>query len=99
MKLKKLMNFLKATQDEVATMIADDSQSIKWYVDAAFAVHKDFKSHTGGTLTLGSGSISSTSTKQKVNARSSTEAEMIGVDDMISKVLWTKLFIEAQVSK
>ena len=91
MKLKKLMNFLKATQDEVATMIADDSQSMKWYVNAAFVVHKDFKSHTGGTMTLGSGSISSTSTKQKVNARSSTEAETIGVDNMISKVLWTKL--------
>ena len=96
MKLKKLMNFLKATQDEVATLSADDTQTIKWYIDATFAVHKDFKSHTGGTMTLGSGSISSASTKQKVNARSSTEAEMIGVDDMVSKVLWTKLFIEAQ---
>ena len=24
-------------------MSADDAQSIKWHVDAAFAVHKDFK--------------------------------------------------------
>ena len=41
-KLIKNMNSLKANQNEVASMIsADDSnQSIKWYVDAVFAVHK-----------------------------------------------------------
>ena len=95
-KLVKIMTFLKATQNEVASMSADDTQSIKWHVDASFAVHKDYKSHTGATLSLGNGVISSVSTKQKVNARSSTEAELISVDDVISKVLWTKLFIEAQ---
>ena len=31
--------------------------------------------------------------------RSSTEAELVDVDDIISKVLWTKLFIEAQGHK
>ena len=34
--------------------------------------------------------------KQKVMSRSSTEAELIGVDDVISKIIWSKLFIEAQ---
>ena len=39
------------------------------------------------------------SMKQKVNIRCSTEAELVGVDDIVSKVLWTKLFIEAQGHK
>jgi hypothetical protein len=95
-KLVKWMNFLKATQDDVTTMSADDTASVKWHVDASFAPHEDMKSHTGATMTLGSGTISSISTKQKVNSRSSTEAELIGVDDVISKVLWTTLFIKAQ---
>jgi hypothetical protein len=90
---------LKATQDEVALMSTDDTQCIRWHVDAAFAVHKDFKSHTGATLSLGKSILCSVSTKQKVNTRSLTEAELVGVDDMISKVLWTKLFIEAQGHK
>jgi hypothetical protein len=93
------MNFLKATQNEVASMSADDTQSIKWYVDAAFAVHKDFQSHTGATLSLGNGIICSMSTKQKVNTGCSTEAELVGVHDIISKVFWTKLFIETQGHK
>jgi hypothetical protein len=94
--LVRLMLFLKATQDEVTTMEADDTQTIKWYVDASFAVHKDYKSHTGVTMTLGEGVISSVSTKQEVMSRSSTEAELVGLDDVISKILWSKLFIVAQ---
>ena len=36
------------------------------------------------------------SRKQKLNTRSSTEAELVGVDDGINLILWTKLFLEAQ---
>ena len=34
--------------------------------------------------------------KQKLNTRSSTEAELVGVDDVATMILWTKLFLEAQ---
>ena len=33
--------------------------------------------------------------KQKLNTRSSTEAELVGVDDIMTQVLWTKLFLES----
>ena len=58
-KLVKLMVFLKVTQDEVAKMKADNTQMVKWGVDASFAVHADYKSHTGATMSLGEGVISS----------------------------------------
>ena len=54
------------------------------------------KGHTGGMMSLGRGAIITASTKQKINTRSSTEAELVGVDDVMSKVLWTRYFIEAQ---
>jgi hypothetical protein len=95
-KLVNMMNYLKATEHDVPCMSANDTGTIKWHVDAAFAIHKDMKSHTGVTMTLGSGTICSISTKQKVNTRSSTEAELVGFDDDVSKILWSKLFIEAQ---
>jgi hypothetical protein len=47
-------------------------------------------------FTMGKGAIIGSSTKQKVNSRSSTESELIGVDDKISRVLWTKRFLECQ---
>ncbi len=41
------------------------------------------RGHTGGGLTMGRGFPISTSTKQKLNTRSSTESELVGVDDMM----------------
>ena len=38
------------------------------------------------------------SRKQKLNTRSSTEAELVGADDASVMILWTKLFMEASVS-
>ena len=31
-----------------------------------------------------------------MNTRSSTEAELVAVDDLMPQILWTKLFLEAQ---
>jgi hypothetical protein len=95
-KLLRMLGFLKGTIDEVLTLEADDTNTLTWYIDAAFAVHADMKSHTGAVFTLGKGAIISGSTKQKPNSRSSTEAELIGVDDKITKVLWARRFLEWQ---
>jgi hypothetical protein len=80
----------------VLTLRDDGSNIIKCHIDAAFAVHPDFKSHTGAVATLGKGAVKSISKKQKVNTRSSTEAELVATDDIIAQALWTKLFLEAQ---
>ena len=42
------------------------------------------------------GAAISTSRKQKLNTKSSTEAEVVGVDDVSTLMLWMKLFMEAQ---
>ena len=90
------MKYLNGTQDKVLTLKADDLHVIKWYVDASFAVHPDFKSHTGAIMTMGKGALQSISRKHKLNVRSSTEAELVGIDDAATMILWTKLFLEAQ---
>ena len=36
------------------------------------------------------------STKQKLNTRSSTEAELVAADDFLAKVLWVRLFMADQ---
>eukprot|EP00957_Ditylum_brightwellii_P101519 7736398-Ditylum_brightwellii.AAC.1 len=54
------------------------------------------RSHTGATMTLGKGSPYSISRKQKINTRSSTEAELVGMNDAMSLIIWTCLFIQAQ---
>ena len=73
---------------------ADNLQVVKWYVDASFAVHPDYRSQTGAVMTLGEDSVISMSKKQKLNTRSSTEAELVGADDAATMILWKGLFME-----
>jgi hypothetical protein len=85
-KLMRVMKYLNGTKEENLTLSADDLRVVKWYVDASFAVHPDFKSHTGAVIAR----------KQKMNVQSSTEGELVAVDDAATRILWTKLFLEAQ---
>ena len=48
-------------------------------------------------MTLGHGSLLSLSLKQKINAKSSTEAELIAVDDAMTFVMWMKNFMMEQI--
>ncbi len=66
------------------------------YIDASYAVHPDAKSQSGMVISLGRGAIHFESSKQKVIAKSSTEAEIIALSDGISQVIWTHFFLQAQ---
>jgi hypothetical protein len=95
-KLQRVVRYLRGTKKLALTLEADDLQVIKWWIDASFAVHKDMRSHTGGAMSLGKGAVYSTSVRQKLTTKSSTEAELVGVDDVMPMVLWTRQFMEGQ---
>jgi hypothetical protein len=62
-KLIRMMQYLNGTRDLVLTLSADNLYILKWYVDVSYAVHQDYKSHTGGILTMGRGAINTMSRK------------------------------------
>ena len=95
-KLKRVIRYLRGSKDLVLTLECKDTTTITWWVDAAFTVNQDFKSHTGGMLLIGKGSQYSMSTKQKLNTKSSAEAELVAVEDLMPQILWTKTFLEGQ---
>ena len=95
-KLGRAMKYLRKTITLRLTLEADDLQLIHWWIDGAFATHRDMRSHTGGAMSLGKGIIYGTSTRQKLNTHSSTEAELVAVDDCMSQILSTRYFLDAQ---
>ena len=96
MKLGKVIKYLESTMHLTLWLQVDKSNLLQWWVDAAYATHPDMKGQTGATLTMGHGSIYSNSLKQKLVARSSTEAELIGVHDILLQILWTCNFLISQ---
>ena len=65
-------------------------------MDAAFAVHNNMRSHTGGVMSFRWGMIHAKSSKQKLNTKSSTEAEVVGLSEYLPYNIWLLHFLEAQ---
>jgi len=95
-KLRRILKYTYKTIDLPRVIGAENINMLQTWVDAAYAVHNDMQSHTGGIISLGHGVISSKSSKQKINTKSSTEAELVGACDFIPNTLWVKWFLEKQ---
>ena len=95
-KLKRVLEFLAGTVDDVLTLGADGLAMLLSFVDVSFAVHNDMKSHTGGATTFGRGVIMTKSTKQKLNTKSTTESEVVGASDYMPETIWLLRFLEGQ---
>jgi hypothetical protein len=95
-KLRRLLMHLRGTLDEFLILGADDLTIMNTWVDASYAVHDDCKSHTGGAVSFGRGALMSKSSKQKLNTKSSTEAELVGASDYLPHPVWAKRFLEGQ---
>ena len=96
MKILRVLIYPNCTRDDVLTLETEYEQILYCYVDADFSVHANMKIHTEYVFSLVKGMIVADSTNQKVNARSSTGSDFIGVDDRIGKILWTQRFLEFQ---
>jgi hypothetical protein len=79
-----VLRYLKGMKYLILTLSADALDIIQWWVDASYATHdhEDCRGHTGAMMSLGQGAGVSFSCKHKINARSSTEAELIGMSMM-----------------
>ena len=60
-KLARAMKYLRKTITLPLRLEADDLQLVHWWIDGAFATHRDAH-HTGGAMSLGKGVIYGTST-------------------------------------
>ena len=75
---------------------ADSLNMIQWWFDVLYGTHWYFKSHTGEVMLMGAGEIMIFSRKQKLNIRSSTEAELVGISYSLGLMMCNKYFMEAQ---
>jgi len=95
-KLRRLLEYVDATIDLHLTISAQELDTLYTFVDAAYGVHDDMKSQTGGVTTFGLGGVLCRASKQKINTKSSTEAELVGASDYLSHTIWVQNFLHAQ---
>ena len=95
-KLGRLIRYVREMIHVPLILSINDSKTLVWNVDALYAVHNDMKSHTGVSLSLVCETLMSMSCKQKLVTKSLMEAELVGVDDAMTFVMWTQYFLEEQ---
>jgi hypothetical protein len=97
-KLDRMLEYLSATSEMGIRLGGDGAgpMTVTAFVDASYGVHWDFKSHTGCLISVSKGPVHVCSKRQALNSKSSTEAELIGVSDSLSQVIWTREFLIAQ---
>ena len=91
-KLMRLLRYLNSTKDQMLQLGGDTNGNLKIhaFADASYGVHQDGKSHSGLAITLGRGTIWVRSYKQRSVTKSSCEAEILALSDMVSRVIWMK---------
>ena len=88
-KLIRMLKYLRGTASMGIELMYKPGV-IEAYVDASHCVHADGKSQSGLFLTLGSGGYNVKSSKQKMVAKSSTEAELIAISDALPILIWQR---------
>ena len=92
-KLRHGLMYLKGTLYMKWYLTTDSLSNIVWWVDRSFGVHWDSKGHTGAMMSIGKGAIVNISRKQKMNVASSTESELVSIEDVIGMIMWCKYFM------
>jgi hypothetical protein len=90
----KILSYVKGTKNKVLFFKANVRPNLEIFADAAHMVHKDAKGHGGIIGTLGSAPIFAKSFKFKLVTRSSTESEMVCLEESVTFALWLKTLLK-----
>ena len=95
-KLIRVFEYLKSCPSLLRTIMTKGELEMHTWVDTLYVTHQDMRGHTGGASSMVRGMVFHGSTKQKLNTKSSTESEVVGVSDYIPHTIWAKYFLAEQ---
>ena len=97
-KLKRVLRYVANTREKgVVLRPGVMGICVRVYVDAAYGVHSDGKSHSGSCIVIGDvGPVHCKSSKQSIVTKSSTEAELVALSDSANQGLYLRNFLKEQ---
>jgi hypothetical protein len=98
-KLARVLGYLKGTKAQGLVIRPVNNLQLHAYVDSAFALHDDSKSHTGVVIVLDRSVIYVASRKQKCVTKGPTEAELVGLTDNLGLIVLFHEYVSFLVGK
>jgi hypothetical protein len=99
-KLLRVLGYLKNTKNQTLCLkVAGKTSEVVAYVDAAYALHSDSKSHMGVVIYVGNTIMYVSSKKQKCMSKSASEAELIVLIDNLGLIELFQEFVNFVMKK
>ena len=94
--MERLLRFINRTREDKRIIGINDITTMNTFIDASYAVHPNMRGHTGGAISFGVGIVYGKASKQKINVKSLSEYELVGVSEYIIYSLWQGYFLKHQ---
>lgn len=95
-KLIRVLKYLNYTKDLPYVLFFQAPLVVVSSADASYATTHDYRSVSGGTVSLGGAVVHAESKTQKIVTKSSHEAEIVCASDYGGRPLWTRNFLQSQ---
>jgi hypothetical protein len=92
-KLSKIIGYLSSNDNNCLTFRSSSNSKLELYVDASFNIHEETEGHTGMAIRFFGNMIYFKSIKQRLVVKSSTEAELVALDEAATFAAWMKEFL------
>ena len=73
-----VMSWVKETIEDKIIIRANIFTDVYTFIDASYAVDRNMRSHTGGSISIRHGLLQKNSLVQRLNTKISTKAELVG---------------------
>jgi hypothetical protein len=93
-KAMKILNYVVKTRSRHIKFKNVPTLDLAIYTDASHMLHADAKGHGGMIVTLGGTVIATKSFKMKLVTKSSTESELVAVEESVPYVLWMLMLFQ-----
>ena len=102
-KPKRVLSWLKVNIDDKRIIVAENPTDIYMWIYAAYVVHGNMRSHTGGAISMGNGVLHEKASVQRLNTKSFTESDMFSVSEYLPYNLrnfftWAQIWNNKQYS-
>jgi hypothetical protein len=89
----RILSYVAGTKSRTLFFKANAELTLEIFADASHMLHKDAKGHGGIVGTLGSAPVFAKSFKFKLVTRSSTESEMVCLEEAVTFALWITVLL------
>jgi hypothetical protein len=90
----RILNYVVSTKSKYLWFKSSVDLKLKVYADASHMLHMDAKGHGGIIVTYGNSIVASKSFKMKLITKSSTESELVAVEEAVPYVLWILMLMK-----